>query len=120
MGRPLASPVGPGLEPSPGHTQLKRLSGTTDGDPWLVTTASRSPEPGNTGKVKVRNIRGGDVLRDDEDVVVRGGDLDPAVLRRDAQRNYEVYGMYGISVFAVRGSRSMKWRSKPRSSALTA
>ena len=52
--------------------------------------------------------------------MVRGGDLDPAVLRRDAQRNYEVYGMYGISVFAVRGSRSMKWRSKPRSSALTA
>lgn len=52
--------------------------------------------------------------------MVRGGDLDPAVLRRDAQRNYEVYGMHGISVFAVRGSRSMKWRSKPGSSALTA
>lgn len=25
------------------------------------------------------------------------------VLRRDAQRNYDIYGVYGISVFAVRG-----------------
>lgn len=31
------------------------------------------------------------------------GELDPVVLRQDAQRNHEVYGAYGISVFAVRG-----------------
>jgi hypothetical protein len=53
--------------------------------------------------VKLRYLRGGDALGDDEDVVVRGGELDPAVLRQDAQRNHEIYGAYGISVFAVRG-----------------
>ena len=53
--------------------------------------------------MKLRYLRGGDALGDDEDVVVRGGDLDPAVLRQDAQRNHEIYGVYGISVFAVRG-----------------
>ncbi|MHB1499343.1 MAG: hypothetical protein ACYCXN_15710 [Acidimicrobiales bacterium] len=52
--------------------------------------------------MKLRYIRGGDVLHDDEDVVVRGGELDPIVLRRDAQRNHEIYGVYAISVFAVR------------------
>jgi hypothetical protein len=52
--------------------------------------------------VKLRYVRGGDDLRDEEDVVVRGGELDFAVLQRDAKRNYEVYGVYGISVFAVR------------------
>lgn len=35
-------------------------------------------------------------------VVVRGGDLDPVVLRADALRNHSIYGTYGISVFAVR------------------
>jgi hypothetical protein len=53
--------------------------------------------------VKLRYVRGGDELRDDVDVVVRGGELDAAVLRGDAQRNHEIYGVYGISVFAVRG-----------------
>ena len=53
--------------------------------------------------MKLRYLRGGDALGDDEDVVVRGGELDPGVLRQDAQRNHEVYGVYGISVFAVRG-----------------
>jgi hypothetical protein len=52
--------------------------------------------------VKLRYVRGGDDLSDEEDVVVRGGELDFAVLQRDAKRNYEVYGVYGISVFAVR------------------
>jgi hypothetical protein len=36
-------------------------------------------------------------------VLVRGGDLDPDVLRVDAARYYSIYGVYGISVFAVRG-----------------
>lgn len=34
---------------------------------------------------------------------MRGGELDPAVLQQDARRNHEIYGVYGISVFAVRG-----------------
>ena len=47
-------------------------------------------------------------LRDDDDLnsdtqLVRGGELDPEVLRADAQRYHKVYGIYGISVFAVRG-----------------
>lgn len=52
--------------------------------------------------MKLRYVRGADDLSDEEDVVVRGGELDFAVLQRDAKRNYEVYGVYGISVFAVR------------------
>ncbi len=54
--------------------------------------------------MKLRYVRGSDVLGDDSDVVVRGGELDPVVLRRDAQRNHEIYGVYGISVFAVHGT----------------
>jgi hypothetical protein len=34
---------------------------------------------------------------------VRGGELDPEVLRADGRRYHEVYGTYGISAFAVRG-----------------
>lgn len=52
--------------------------------------------------VKQRFIRDGDELTDDVTVVVRGGDLDPDILRADALRNHSVYGTYGISVFAVR------------------
>jgi hypothetical protein len=35
-------------------------------------------------------------------MLVRGGELDPDFLRADAQRYHDVYGTYGISVFAVR------------------
>jgi hypothetical protein len=35
-------------------------------------------------------------------VVVRGGDLDPEVLRTDAERYRSIYGDYGLSVFAAR------------------
>jgi len=52
--------------------------------------------------VKQRYIRVGDELTDDVAVVVRGGALDPELLREDALRNYAIYGTYGISVFAVR------------------
>jgi hypothetical protein len=34
--------------------------------------------------------------------LVRGGELDPAVLRADALRYHSIYGAYGISVFALR------------------
>lgn len=52
--------------------------------------------------MKQRYLRLGDDLGDDEAVVVRGGELDPEVLRTDALRNHAVYGCYGISVFAAR------------------
>ena len=52
--------------------------------------------------MKQRFVRTGDELADSVTVVVRGGDLDPVVLRADALRNHGIYGTYGISVFAVR------------------
>jgi len=51
--------------------------------------------------VKERFVREGDVLADDASVV-RGGELDPVVLRADAERHFAVYGTFGISVFALR------------------
>jgi hypothetical protein len=51
---------------------------------------------------KQRYVRPDDVLDDDAVLVVRGGDLDRAVLRDDAERMFSVYGVYGISVFALR------------------
>lgn len=50
---------------------------------------------------KQRHLRLGDHLDDEDVVVVRGGDLDPEVLRFDAERYYAVYGGFGISVFAA-------------------
>lgn len=52
--------------------------------------------------MKQRLIRSGDPLYDDAEVVVRGGDLDGPAIREDALRMFEVYGSYGISVFALR------------------
>ena len=53
--------------------------------------------------MKLRRLREGDVLDDGDIVLVRGGELDLAVLRTDALRYHGVYGSYGVSVFAVRG-----------------
>jgi hypothetical protein len=53
-------------------------------------------------EVKERFVREGDSLTDDASVVVRGGELDPVVLRADAERYFAVYGTFGISVLAVR------------------
>lgn len=52
--------------------------------------------------MKLRRLRDGDVLDDGEVLLVRGGKLDPEVLRSDAERYHSIYGSYGISVFAVR------------------
>ena len=52
-------------------------------------------------RMKVRYVRSGDTL-DDDDEVVRGGELDSDVLRADARRLFTVYGLYGVSVFALR------------------
>jgi len=51
---------------------------------------------------KERHVRIGDRLDDDATVVIRGGDLDPDVVRVDAERYHAIYGEYGISVFAAR------------------
>jgi len=52
--------------------------------------------------MKLRRLRDGDVLEDGDVVLVRGGDLDPDILSEDAERYPSVYGVYDISVFAVR------------------
>ena len=51
---------------------------------------------------KERYRRPGDTLDDDETVVIRGGELDRLLLRDDALRNHAIYGVFGISVFALR------------------
>src|SRR5579875_3201004 len=53
--------------------------------------------------MKLRRLREGEVL-DDGITLVRGGELEPDVLRADARRYHAVYGGYGISVFAARGA----------------
>lgn len=52
---------------------------------------------------KQRHLRRGDSLDDDEIVVVRGGQLEVEILRSDAIRYHDVYGVFGVSVFAARG-----------------
>lgn len=54
--------------------------------------------------MKQRLVRAGDELTDDVTVVVRGGLLDPEILIQDATRNHQIYGVFGISVFAAKGS----------------
>lgn len=54
--------------------------------------------------MKERFVRPGDELGDDEEIVLRGGRLADAIVRADAQRMHEVYGTFGISVFALRGA----------------
>ena len=51
--------------------------------------------------MKLRRLRDGDVLENGDIVVIRGGDLDSDILQADAARYYSIYGVYGISVFAV-------------------
>ena len=51
---------------------------------------------------KLRYIRVEDHLENSATVVVRGGLLDSKVIRSDALRMHRIYGVYGVSVFAVR------------------
>jgi len=51
---------------------------------------------------KQRHLRPGDRLDDEDILVVRGGNLDPDILRFDAERYHAIYGDYGLSVFAAR------------------
>ncbi len=52
--------------------------------------------------MKQRLVRAGDELTDDVTVVVRGGLLDIEILIQDATRNHQIYGVFGISVFAAK------------------
>jgi len=52
--------------------------------------------------MKLRRLRDGDLMEGGDVVLVRGGDLDPDILCADAARYHSIYGVYGISVFAVR------------------
>jgi hypothetical protein len=54
--------------------------------------------------VKRGHVRPDDDLREADEVLIRGGLFDPEILRADAQRMFDVYGTYGISVFALRGT----------------
>lgn len=51
---------------------------------------------------KQRHVRPDDRLDDADTIVIRGGGLDPDVVRADALRYHSIYGEYGISVFAAR------------------
>ncbi|NOX29367.1 MAG: hypothetical protein GXP35_04870 [Actinobacteria bacterium] len=63
--------------------------------------------------MKQRFIREGDSIDDDSELVLRGGDLDPTLIRSDAQRMYDIYGSYGISVFALRGATLAELARQP-------
>jgi hypothetical protein len=54
--------------------------------------------------MKQRYVRPDDDLDDGDELILRGGELNPSILRRDAQRMFDIYGTYGISVFALRGA----------------
>ena len=54
--------------------------------------------------MKQRYVRAGELLDDDDEIVVRGGELDPAIVSRDAERMFKIYGLYGISVFSLPGA----------------
>lgn len=53
--------------------------------------------------VPKKRHRRGDPLPAEAAVVVRGDLLDPATLRQSAEENHEIYGFFGISVFAEVG-----------------
>lgn len=51
-------------------------------------------------RMSKRRSRRGERLPEPASLIVRGDLLDPEALREDAADNFEVYGYYGISVFA--------------------
>jgi hypothetical protein len=58
---------------------------------------------------KKQRARRGEALPSDAALVVRGNLLDPDALRADAVDNHEIYGFWGISVFAEVGSFDLLW-----------
>jgi hypothetical protein len=63
--------------------------------------------------MKRRHVRPDDDLVEAEEVLVRGGLFDPAILRTDAQRMFDVYGTYGISAFALKGASPDELAQEP-------
>jgi hypothetical protein len=63
--------------------------------------------------MKLRYVRADDHLVDEAQLVVRGGRLDPLLLRRDAERMHHIYGVFGISVFAVRDATIPELAQQP-------
>jgi len=54
-----------------------------------------------------RRARRGELLPEPTALVLRGDLLDPEELRITAERNFDVYGFYGISVFAEVGDATL-------------
>jgi len=58
---------------------------------------------------KKQRARRGEPAPDLTTLVVRGDLLDPDALREDATDNFEIYGYWGISVFAEVGPADLDW-----------
>jgi len=58
---------------------------------------------------KKRRARRGEPAPDEVTLVVRGDLLDPDALHEDAIDNFDVYGYWGISVFAAVGEFNLEW-----------
>jgi hypothetical protein len=58
---------------------------------------------------KRQRARRGEALPEQGALVVRGDLLDPGELESDARDNFDVYGFYGISVYAEVGGVDVDW-----------
>lgn len=68
---------------------------------------------------KKRRARRGEPVPGDGVLVVRGDLLDPDRLRVDAIDNFDVYGYFGVSVFAEVGGADLNWIAKHKLSRAT-
>lgn len=58
---------------------------------------------------KKRRARRGEPVPDDAVLVVRGDLIDSEALRTDAGDNFDIYGYFGVSVFAEVGGVDLNW-----------
>lgn len=58
---------------------------------------------------KKQRARRGEPAPHDSTLVVRGDLLDPEALREDAGDNFEIYGYWGVSVFAEVDGYALQW-----------
>jgi len=56
-----------------------------------------------------KRSRRGEPVPEAATVVVRGNLLDPEGLRDDTADNFEIYGFWGVSVFAAVGGHDLTW-----------
>ena len=61
------------------------------------------------GQPKKQRARRGEPVPDAATLIVRGDLLDPEALRDDAVDNFEIYGYWGVSVFAEVGGFDVAW-----------